>query len=250
MIEIIILLIIALLFIDYFHKQYRIKRSLKNISYRNSNSFYDDTDYSKYKPYKEIYTYKILIIFLITILILDIIPIGKSNSREIKTSKLPKNLINSIIYTKNEIDQYEIGTYQKDYGKQTEKLFTSSIEILSQNNFNNYDINKLNEEINHINSTLNKLNSYKPRELESSLHNLNIKILNLLKNKYDTALELKTNYYDNQLINSLNASSNQLNIEYNKYRIELIKIFNDINMNYKILDDGTINFTFKDLSSK
>lgn len=69
MIETIILMIIILLFIDYYHKQYRIKLSQKKIIYRNSHSFYDDTDYSKYKPYKEIYTYKILIIFLLIILI-------------------------------------------------------------------------------------------------------------------------------------------------------------------------------------
>lgn len=249
MIEIIILLIIALLFIDYFHKQYRIKRSLKNITYRNSHSFYDDTDYSKYKPYREVYTYKILIVFLIILLVLNIIPIGKNNTGNIKF-KIPNNISKSIIYTRNEINQYEIGTYQKNYGKQIEKLFTSSIEILNQNNFNDYDINKLNEQINDINSTINKLNSYKPKELENSLHNLNIKIVNLLKNKYDTALGLKTDHYNSQLINSLNYSSNQLNTAYNEYRIELIRIFNDINMNYKILDDGTIHFTFKDLSSR
>ncbi len=71
--EIILLLILILLFIDYFHKQYRIKRSQKKISYRNSNSVYDDTDYSKYKPYKEVYTYKIIIGFLIILIILDIL---------------------------------------------------------------------------------------------------------------------------------------------------------------------------------
>ncbi len=250
MIEIIILLIISLLFIDYFHKQYRIKRSLKNITYRNSHSFYDDTDYSKYKPYKEVYTYKILIIFLIAVLILDIIPIGKNSSREIKTSKLPKNLIHSMIYTRNEINQYEIGTYQKNYGKQIEELVSLNINILNQNNFENYDIIKLNEQINSINSMLTKLHSYNTKELESSLHSLNIKILNLLKNNYEVALGLKNDTYNSYLINSLNSTTNQLNIANNEYRIELIRIFNDIDMEYKILEDGKIYFTFKDLSSR
>ena len=75
---IIIFLIIILYFIDYFHKQYRIKRSIKNIKYRNSHSFYDDTDYSKYKPYREIYTYKYLIYFLIIILIINFVSNPKS----------------------------------------------------------------------------------------------------------------------------------------------------------------------------
>lgn len=69
--NIIIILIILLLYIDYYHKQYRIKYSKKIIKYRNSNSVYDDTDYSKYKPYREIYTYKILIAFLLIILFFE-----------------------------------------------------------------------------------------------------------------------------------------------------------------------------------
>lgn len=75
---IIIFLIIILYFIDYFHKQYRIKKSIKKTSYRNSHSVYDDTDYSKYKPYKEIYTYKYLIYFLIIILIINFVSNPKS----------------------------------------------------------------------------------------------------------------------------------------------------------------------------
>ena len=70
--EILILIIFILFFIDYYHKQYRIKNSQKKISYRNSHSVYDDTDYTKYKPYREVYTFKIIIIFLFAILLIEI----------------------------------------------------------------------------------------------------------------------------------------------------------------------------------
>ena len=70
---IIIFFIIILFYIDYYHKQYRIKRSKKNIKYRNSHSFYDDTDYSRYKPYKEIYTYKIAAAVLFIAFIINLI---------------------------------------------------------------------------------------------------------------------------------------------------------------------------------
>ncbi len=75
---IIIILIICLFIIDYYHKQYRIKISKKNFTYRNSHSFYDDTDYTKYKPYKEVYTYKYLIAFLTIILVINFISEPKS----------------------------------------------------------------------------------------------------------------------------------------------------------------------------
>lgn len=68
---IIIFFLVLLFFIDYYHKQYRIKYSKKNLQYRNSHSFYDDTDYARYKHYREIYTYKIAAIILIAALILD-----------------------------------------------------------------------------------------------------------------------------------------------------------------------------------
>lgn len=71
--EIIILLIILLLFIDYHHKQYNIKKSMKRIAYRNSHSYYDDTNYNNFELYREIYTYKILILFLIIILLINFI---------------------------------------------------------------------------------------------------------------------------------------------------------------------------------
>ncbi len=75
---IIIFLIIILFFLDYYHDKYNLKKSIKKIYYRNSNSVYDDTDYSKYKPYKKIYTYKFLIGFLIIILIINFISNPKS----------------------------------------------------------------------------------------------------------------------------------------------------------------------------
>lgn len=68
---IILFFLILLLFIDYYHKQYRIKYSKKDFKYRNSHSFYDDTDYTKYRPYKEVYTYKIAAIILFIVLIFD-----------------------------------------------------------------------------------------------------------------------------------------------------------------------------------
>lgn len=240
----ILIMIIILLYIDYYHKEYRIKRSKKNIKYRNSHSFYDDTDYSIYRPYREIYTYKILIIFLIILLIFEVIFPYKNNSAK---KILNNNLINDIVfYENNETKQYNIGTYHKNYTKKIENIFLLNINMLSQNNFEYYNIAQFHEQINNINKLISEFNKYNPKDLEKKLYSLDIQKLYLLKEKYQIAVRLKNDNSNNQLINSLNSINHNLNKINNEYRIELIEIFNDINMKYEILNDGTIKFEYRE----
>ncbi len=242
--ETLLLLIIILLFIDYFHKQYRIKRSIKNIKYRNSNSYYDDTDYSKYKPYKEVYTYKILIIFLIILLIIDIFSPNNTNLRE---KIISGNLIKKAIYTDNATDQFQVGTYHNKFTEKIYNIFLINIDMITPEALQYYTATQYNEQLNNINSLIYEINNYKPKDIETKLHKLDIKKLYLLKDKFEIAIKLKTNSYDYTLANSLNSKSNELNITNNEFRIELLRIFNEINMKYEIKEDGTIEFTYEKL---
>ncbi len=242
-----ILFIILLLYIDYYHKKYRIINSKKNIQYRNSHSFYDETDYSKYEPYREVYTYKILIGFLIIILMGEIITSDRNNNNNNKSEVVNINLIKNIIYQNNDIKQNEIGTYQKKYTEKVDSLLLTSTSILNQNNFNNYSKVQLNRQIIDINNVINELNKYIPSDLEKNLHTLNLQRLYLLKNKYEIASKYKDDYFNNQIINSLNSINNELNITNDNYRIELIRIFNEIEMQYEILQDGRISFVYPDI---
>lgn len=245
MIETIMLLIIVLLFIDYYHKKYRMKQSIKKVYYRNSHSYYDDTDYSKYKPYREIYTYKILIAFLTVILIVEIISQSKRNNKIV--NNIPINIISTIPNTPNEIKQQEIAQYYNNYTKKIDELLTTAQFLLLQKNFENCSIAELNSQIKIINTTITKFANYKPKELENNLYQLDVQKLNILKNRYEIALKLKDDYYNNQLINSFNSTNHKFYTVNNNYRIELIRIFNEIKMNYKIEESGEIRFTYKDL---
>lgn len=242
---IIIILIIILLFIDYFHNQYRFKRSIKKVSYRNSHSYYDDTDYAKYQPYAKTYTYKYLIIFLSIILIVEIVSNLDNLSNNTYSNNL-NNLNNNLFYFSDESKQYEIGTYHKNYSKRIESLQQLDKEMLSQDSFDYYSEGQIKQQISFINSIILEYDNYKANELESSLHNINIQKLYLLKNKFEIAAELKSNTYNNELINSLNSINHDLNKASNDYRIEIIRIFNNINMNYNIDENGIIEFTYKE----
>lgn len=243
LISIIILMIIFLLFIDYYHKQYRIKYSKKILQYRNSHSFYDNTDYARYKPYREIYTYKILIGFLIIILLSEIIASDNVTSSEV----INTNLIKSAIYPFNDVKQNEIGTYYKKYGEKIDTILLLSTSMLNQNNFDNYSYTQLNEQIININLMINELNNYSTNNLEKNLHTLNLQRLYLLKSKYELVLKLKNDNFNNQYINSFNSLNHELNTTNNNYRLELIRIFNEIDMHYEILQDGTIKFVYPEV---
>ena len=113
--KIILIFIVILIFIDYYHKQYRIKHSKKDIKYRNSHSVYDDTDYTKYRPYKEVYTYKIAALVLFIALILD-------------------TILNKNTYFLNLIFNFSINTFLFENWKEAIAILIITIIITSYNN--------------------------------------------------------------------------------------------------------------------
>ena len=125
------------------------------------NNFYDNTAYKneikekKLKKQKATRNFIILIIliFVGNIIYNNIDLIKSQLSTHINNSKannVPSKLINNQFFTDNEIKQYEIGTYHKNYGKKIDSLQTLIIDMVNQDNFNNYSREQLIEQINNI----------------------------------------------------------------------------------------------------
>lgn len=162
-------------------------------------------------------------------------------------NKTDKHLYGNTYYTNNEINQYKIAQYHLNYKKRVEAISIILSSTLNDINLYNFDTVKINEQLNIINDMIIEFNNYIPEEININLHSYDCNLLIAFKEKYNAALSLSNNYYDNNLINNFNTANNNINYYSELYRAELLKIFNEIEMKYTILENGTINFTYKEI---
>jgi len=157
------------------------------------------------------------------------------------------NLLHTTIYTDNEINQYKIAQYHLNYKKRVEAISMILSSTLDKANLYNLDTIKINEQLKIINDMIIEFNNYIPEDINKNLHSYDCNLLIAFKDKYNAALDLSNNYYDNNLINNFNNANNNINYYSNLYTTELLNIFNLIGMKYTILENETINFTYKEI---
>lgn len=172
--------------------------------------------------------------------IIKLIP-EKSQGQTIK-------LYNDYFYTDNEIKQYQIGIYSKNYGESIKLLNLKQEQLINENiSIENININEIENQIIILNDLLINFKKYQPEEINSELHNINISILENLKSLYQNILLYKNDLKNMNYYKSYASSVINLNTSRQKYREKLLEIFNNINMNYTITENNTINFTYKEI---
>jgi len=169
---------------------------------------------------------------------------------ETTSSEETRKFSNNYVYTDNDIEQYKIGKYHSDYKKRIETINVIMENNLNTDNFYNFNINSINEQIKVINDLTYIFNNYVPEARTKYLHAIDLELLKSYKNKYDYALLLTNNYYDNDLINNYNQAGTDIANYSNQYKDELLRIFKELNMSYTIQDNGDVFFTYKNLENK
>ncbi|MDW5298729.1 MAG: hypothetical protein SA378_01105 [Sedimentibacter sp.] len=222
------------------------------------NDFYNNTAYEQEilnKYYKKEKTKRRIIYFFI----ITLITAGIYKNLDFITSKLAiafieqkndddkqiKNFYGNTYYTNDEVKQYKIAQYHLNYKKRVEAISIILSSTLNNNNLYNLDNIKINEQLKIINDMIVEFNNYIPEEINKNLHLYDCNLLIAFRDKCNAAINLSNNYYDNNLINNFNAANKNINYYSDLYRTELLSIFNKIGMQYTILENGTINFTYK-----
>lgn len=156
-------------------------------------------------------------------------------------------LSNNNIITSNDKKQFKVGEYHKYFTKRIENLFLIMKTDLAFNDTINFDINKINKQINVIDDMIIEFSNYIPEEINKNLHTYNINVLHSLKEKYKAAEALTVKPNDIILTNNFNTANNNINLWSQSYRNELLKIFDEINMNYSYLENNSITFSYTEI---
>lgn len=242
-----------------FRKQMKELEKVKNYKdiIDDHNSFYHNTAYDneqekkkeKRKRNNKIIIFVLIISFIMTGILLNLDKlqskfndISFNNSTKVKASEY-KNINASI----SEIKQYKVAIYHKNFSKRVEAVNIIQNTDLNIENFYNLNSEKIIKQIEVINEMIYEFSNYIPEDINKNLHTYNLNLLEALNRRYVTALEINGDMENQNFINDYNAANQDVNNYNNLYRNELIKIFDDINMPYSILENGTITFTYKNI---
>lgn len=242
-----------------FRKQMKELEKVKNYKdiIDDHNSFYHNTAYyneqeikkEKRRNHNKIIIYVFIVSFIMIVISLNFNElkskfddINLNNSTQVKASEY-KN----INFSTNEIKQYTVAIYHKNFSKRVDAINIIQNTDLNIEKFYNLNSEKIIEQIEIINKMIYEFSNYIPEDINKNLHEYNLNLLEALSRRYVTALEINRDMTNHNFINDYNAANSDVNNYNNLYRNELIKIFEDINMSYSILDNGTITFTYKNI---
>lgn len=242
-----------------FRKQMKELEKVKN--YKDiidvHNSFYHNTAYDneqemkkeKRKRNNKIIIYVLIISFIMTGISLNFDKL-QSKFKDISfnnSSKVKATEYKNINVSTKEIKQYTVAIYHKNFSKRVDAVNIIQNTDLNIENFYNLNSEKIIKQIEVINEMIYEFSNYIPEDINKNLHVYNLNLLEALNRRYVTALEINRDMTNQNFINDYNAANNDINNYNNLYRNELIKIFDDINMPYSILENGTITFTYKNI---
>ncbi|GEM_PF-1473847 len=244
-----------------FRKQMQALKNIKTYKemMNENDNFYHNTAYEMeilekyYKRRKKRNTIiAFSILFCLSAAIYSNLDIIKSKISDNFKNNFTQNEIlkisNNKIYTSNEIKQNKIGIYSKDFVNNIELINLKQQEILKENtNINNINTNEIENQLKIINDLIQNFENYKPDEIIFELHNLNIEILKSIKTMYENVILYKNNLNNMEYYKNYADSVIAVNYYRQKYREKLIEIFKEINMNYKILKNGTIHFEYPEI---
>lgn len=133
----------------------------------------------------------------------------------------------------------DLGIVMNDLGNGTNNTFQTESE--RDNYLNTLDIyeGQLNEKI----TNLEKIEP--PQELEN-YHQDTLQLLRYSLDMIYYAYDIVSSN-DVESINEYNEVINQYNEQSHNRRLHLIKVFNEVKMEYKIMDDQTIEYTWKEM---
>lgn len=216
----------------------------------NNDSFYNNKAYENKENYKrksnvpKIFYYAFVLILLLPFLLsAKNLFLNKINSQlKFNNDAAGKALINSINLHQNE--QNIVVDYLNNFQKVITLENTIKNDIINSNNISQSNISKITERKKTILKDIISFENYAPDEIVKPLHDINIRQLYNYQQLYLHAEILLNDINNNSVISSYNTIIIDINNTRLEFQKELINIFDKINMNYTILDNGTITYSY------